>query len=226
MILDELSHKPLGLAELADRVRLSKSSVSDICSTLVGTDLIRRSTDGTYRLGGHLSTLARQTSPAPSVVDGFIRASLEGTPLDGHTLSVSTMVGCEVVTLNVRLGRHPLPLTPRPGTRTPLLQCAAGPAIAASLGEGLDAELELFAAHQGLDGDGRSAIHAVVERMRRSEVSTWRSKNGIHQLARAVGRPEEHMLTAITLHLPYDPLFKLDVAALAGALAQFAHRLG
>lgn len=222
LILDELSQRPLGLADLSDRVRLAKSSVSDICSTLVSTGLVTRNADGHYRLGSRFAELSRQASPSPMTVEAFNRAVSEGTALDGHTLSLGTMVGNELLTLNVRLGRHPLPLTPRPGTRSPLVECAAGPALAATLGDALDAELDLFARHQALDEEGRAAIHAAAVAARGAEVFRWESRAGAQQAACAVHTPGETTLTAVTLHLPDTPQSAHDFASLTDALMTFS----
>jgi IclR family transcriptional regulator, blcABC operon repressor len=222
-ILTELAHGPTSMASLSERLRLSKSSVSDVTATLVSADLIRRGPDGLYRLGGHLSAIVRQSMVAPTVVDGFLRASVEGTDLDGHTLSLDTMTGNEVLTTNVRLGRHPLPLTPRPGTRTQLLDCAAGPAIASSLGDALERELDTYSAHQGIASDERAAILTAASKLHPRNVVRWQFKR-IGQISRAIpGEPST--LSAVTLHLPEDPIHWAGIDQLEDALGALTDRV-
>lgn len=217
-ILDELADgHPRTVAELASRVRLAKSSVSDVCATLAAVGLARRAADGSYRLGAHTAMLARRSLPMPGVLEAFRAVLLEGTAVDGHTISLGALTGIEVLTVDVRLGRHPLPLTPRPGARDAAVDGAAGAAVVSALDPGeLDDELTRLAAHQGADPDAHRAVRALVDPS--SPVAVWRSRAGAQQLACSIPAATAPRLAALTLHLPHDPRSTLDLGELASDL--------
>jgi DNA-binding IclR family transcriptional regulator len=215
--------KPLTLAQLSERAHLSKSSMSDICSTLVNESFIVRAGDQTYRLGRRIAAIAERLTPVPHIVDAFVGASSQMPSLESHTVSINTLHGNEVLTLNVRMGSLPLPLTPRPGIRTPTMDCAAGSAIVSGIPAAvLRAELDKYQAHQGISPASRTRLESLHASLREHGTSTWRSPTGIQQLAHYVVTPHVESLTAITLHLPNDPQFRLDIAALAFDLTRMA----
>lgn len=227
-VITELSTSgQLGLAELAARVGLAKSSASDVCSALVELGVIQRSSDGRYRLGQRISTLAQGTSINGSLVRDFVSSPLDHTALDGHTLSIATIQGIETLTLNVRLGRHPLPLTPRPGTRSPATDSAVGIALIRALSpQRLKAELDAFSAHQGTSPGQRKGILDTAGQPGGGPLEAIGITGNGAQLAAYVPIPGSTSLVAIGLHLPDQPRSTLDIPTLGQALSDFAKALG
>lgn len=225
-ILDELAgRRSLSLAELASRVSLAKSSVFDVCSALVEAGLIQRSSDSSYGLGPRVMTLAGGFSPAAAVVEGFASYPLDDTALDGHTLSIASMQGAEILTLNVRLGRHPLSLTPRPGARSVLTSTVAGVTILRALPmEAVADELDSFGPHQGLSPEHRERILQLA-RGHEGRACDDAQNQGHSHCAAYVDLPHHHSLTAVVLHLPVSRDRFVDVGELEAGLSAFTASL-
>lgn len=220
-ILDVLAlGHSLSLADLTERVNLSKSSVSDLCASLVGTGLVRRFHDGTYGLGSGIVRLAEKVGGQSDRVDLFATRSDASIALEGHTLSLEGLFGTEVLTLNVRMGRHPLVLTPRPGVRSAVLESAAGRAILHGMDvPSLSTELSLYERHQGISARDRQLVLEVAIASG-PRVVTGNDSTGVRRLAAAI-TADSHPRTAVTLHLPAGLSSSSDISGLGEALIEF-----
>jgi DNA-binding IclR family transcriptional regulator len=205
-VLELLSHgDPLTPSEVADRLGLPKSSAADLCGALLVEDLVHKSGDGTLSLGLRFERLTAALAGGTRVLEYFNVACSNVAALDGHTVVIETLQGRELLCLEVRMGRHPLPLTPRPGRRHPVLESAGGQALLYSLSttEKQDA-LSRFASHQGLEAGEMTDL--LAERPHRvlttGSVEHMRD-DGVLEIAHPL--PESagaHVLSAVVVHVP------------------------
>lgn len=180
-------------AALRGILGLPKSSIADLLGALEDAGFIGRGADGGLHAGARWSDL----SDPDAVAQRLFRAC--ATPdLDGYTVSLVQLFGNQVVFVDVRAGRHPLPLTPRPGQRANAADCAGAVAILSSLPSS-EAEKAVWvaASHLGLSGDEVRRTLALRAARRRA-VYESRSPLVGRQLACSVTGTRY----ALTLHVP------------------------
>jgi DNA-binding IclR family transcriptional regulator len=180
-------------AALSALLGLPKSSIADLLGTLEDTGFVARDADGSLHAGARWSDL----SDPDAVAHRVFRACATGD-LDGHTISLVELFGNQILFVDVRLGRHPLPLTPRPGQRANADACAGAVAILSSL-SAADAANAVWtaASHLGLsDDEVQRAL--TLRRTRRRAVYESLSPHMGRQLACPVTGTQ----LALTLHVP------------------------
>jgi len=127
----EKQHEAMSLAHLATRLRLPKSSVHGLCSTLSALGYLRRHDDGSYFIGprvmGLANAFAAHTSPAQEFA--ALWASFDASPQE--TVILSVLDGTDVVYVAARHGMHPLGLSFSVGMRLPAHRAATGRAMLA-----------------------------------------------------------------------------------------------
>jgi IclR family transcriptional regulator, blcABC operon repressor len=179
---------------LSDALGLAKSSIADLVGALDDVSLIRRSLDGRLHTGARWAAL----SDPDAAVDRLFRACGRTPDLDGHTISVVQLFGNQIICLDVRPGRRPLPLTPRPGQRTTATDTAGAIAILSSVPLSAATEMVRVAAdHLGLN-DEQVEHTLALRRKQRSGVYESHSTETGRQFACAVAGTR----LALTLHLP------------------------
>jgi DNA-binding IclR family transcriptional regulator len=198
-------------AALSALLGLPKSSIADLLGTLEDAGFIGRAADGSLHVGARWSDL----SDPDALAHRLFRAC--ATPdLDGYTVSLVQLFGNQVVFVDVHAGRHPLPLTPRPGQRADAADCAGAIAILSAMpaAEAANA-LSEAASHLGLsDDDVRRTLALRAARRRASYVT--RSPHVGRQLACSVTGAR----LALTLHIPErwpEPLVRKAARALTAA---------
>jgi DNA-binding IclR family transcriptional regulator len=198
-------------AALSGLLGLPKSSIADLVSTMDDSGLIARAVAGDLHTGPRWSEL----SDPDAVVHRIFRACAT-TDLDGHTISLARLVGNRVVFVDVRLGRHPLPLTPRPGQRASAADCAAAAAILSSLSVA-DATTAVrgAAAHLGLTDEDVEQVLALRHVRRRKVYGSHSASTG-----RQLACPVAESRLALVLHVPdrwAEPATRRAVGALHAA---------
>lgn len=136
-VLDVLSQspRPLTLSELAAMLKLPKSSVHGLCSSLLAGRLIERLEDGAYSLGLHIVDLANARLGQNDLAQEFLRF-WSGHPEFGEEAAImSERVGTDVVYLACRNSSRPLGVTFKVGMRLPAAVTATGKAILSTLAE-------------------------------------------------------------------------------------------
>jgi DNA-binding IclR family transcriptional regulator len=179
---------------LSGALGLAKSSITDLIGALEDESLIGRSLDGRLHTGARWAAL----SDPDAVVDRLFRACARTPDLDGHTISVAQLFGNQIICLDVRPGRYPLPLTPRPGQRTTAPDTAGAIAILSSVPLSAATELVGVAAdHLGLNDEQVEHTLALRRNRRKSVYESHSTQTG-RQFACAVAGTR----LAVTLHLP------------------------
>jgi DNA-binding IclR family transcriptional regulator len=180
-------------AALSAVLGLPKSSIADLLGTLEDTGFVARGADGSLHAGARWSDLSD-----PDAVAHRVFRACATRDLDGHTISLVQLFGNQILFVDVRLGRHPLPLTPRPGQRANADACAGAVAILSSL-SAADAANAVWtaASHLGLsDDEVQRAL--TLRRTRRRAVYESLSPHMGRQLACPVTGTQ----LALTLHVP------------------------
>lgn len=134
-VLDALAAAsgPLSLAELTKRLRLPKSSVLALCTSLTLTGMLSRLKNGGYRLGVHLVDLSHAYLANIDLTREFVDTweTLDMPPGEGIVLGV--LDGTDVVYVACRNGSLPLGVTYRIGMRLPAHCTATGKALLSTM---------------------------------------------------------------------------------------------
>ncbi|MDQ0391753.1 DNA-binding IclR family transcriptional regulator [Labrys monachus] len=127
-ILDDLAQLSgaASVSAIARRTEFSKSSVSDICSTLSGLGLLWRDREGHYLLGHRIVELARALVGGHRLIEVFAEACESVPEVRDETVTLSILDGVDVVIVATRHGRAALPITARIGLRLPVWSTASG----------------------------------------------------------------------------------------------------
>ena len=134
-ILDLLAADPtqaLGTSELARRLDLPKSSVSNICGALVEAGLLTRAPSG-YALGRRLAELGGAYLAGIDQVRAFYAACEQLAVASEETMQMGVLDGLEVIYIARHDGRQPVRLASEIGRRLPASCTALGKACLASL---------------------------------------------------------------------------------------------
>jgi IclR family transcriptional regulator, blcABC operon repressor len=134
-LLDRLAQQrePMSLARLVAELSLPKSSVHGLCNTLLSLGYLHRQSDGAFRIGPRVMTLAGAFVAGTGVAREF-NALWEppGAALE-ETVVLSVLSGTEVVYIGVHNGDRPLGLAFSVGMRLPAHLAATGKAQLANL---------------------------------------------------------------------------------------------
>lgn len=119
------------LTQLVQQLGLPKSSASDVVTTMIADDLVRRRGD-TFVLGESLRVLTSGLVGDARLLDRLAKDWPRQPRLGEHTVSAQALIGSRTQCVDVRLGRYLLNHTPRPGssrvawdgeTGSPILRC-------------------------------------------------------------------------------------------------------
>ena len=134
-ILDLLSHErgAIGISAIARRLGFPKSSVANICSTLIDTGLLR-SQDGGVQLGHRLAQLGGSYLAGIDQVRLFQEScALLQAGRDDTVQLAMLSDGIDVIYLAKREGVYPVRLASTPGRALPATCTATGKAMLATL---------------------------------------------------------------------------------------------
>lgn len=134
-VLDAVGNatRPPSLGELARKFEIPKSTLHDICETLVRERLLTRADDGRFRLGVRILDFYRAYDAATHFTSEFAKVCEEFAPLHEETLVLSVLDGRDVVYVACRNGTQPIAVNYRIGLRLPSNCTATGKAILSTL---------------------------------------------------------------------------------------------
>ncbi|WP_406462151.1 hypothetical protein OH768_43605 [Streptomyces sp. NBC_01622] len=229
-VLDAVGHNVATTsAALASELTMAKSSIGDLVEALENENLLRRAINGNLRLGARLAAATAGTPEDPTLVERALRVLGQIAFFDSHTVSFVRVVGLQALCVDVRMGQHPLALTPRPGQSRPITDSAGAAAVLRSVPESTARDLVVqYADHQGITPqniqDALTAIAAVDHDD--AHVARLTDSYGIVQLGIRVGADDADGHIAAVLHLP-DRLADLKTLLRgSAALVDLAARLG
>ena len=126
-VLGALGDGPLGVTEVADRVRLPKSTVARLLASLATEGAVEQVPDGTdYRIGDRLVTLAAGVRPTRSLV-ALARPHLAHLAFaTGEAAGLSIADGFLVHYIDQEDSPHPVGIRDWTGTRLPMHAVSSG----------------------------------------------------------------------------------------------------
>ncbi|HUH58839.1 MAG TPA: IclR family transcriptional regulator [Candidimonas sp.] len=127
------SSTPLSLAELTHKLKLPKSTLHGLCSTLIQLNLITRLENGHMTLGPHLVTWGNAFLARIDITQEFFASWDDMKVLPSETITLSIRDGSEVVYVACRNGNRPLGVTFRTGMRMPAIYTATGKAMLSTM---------------------------------------------------------------------------------------------
>jgi DNA-binding IclR family transcriptional regulator len=130
-ILDAVAaaNNALSLAELTETLKLPKSSVLAICSSLSRNGLLKRLDNGSYRLGTHVLDLAYAYLSNISLTQEFLNVMETFGGLPGEGIVLAVLDGADIVYVACRNSDAMVGVTYRIGTRLPASCTATGKAL-------------------------------------------------------------------------------------------------
>jgi len=133
LVLDHLAgvREPVGFAELAAALAVPRSSLHDVCTSLVEVGLLERGADGRFALGLRLVELARNRMASNDLVSTFTRVCRTFGVQETTVLAVQS--GTSVVYVAFIDGGRPLAVRYQIGMRLPAISTATGRSILATL---------------------------------------------------------------------------------------------
>lgn len=238
-ILDLLAstQSTMGISAIARELKLPKSSVANLCSTLVDTELLRTQ-DGGLRLGPRLAQLGAAYLGGVDQVRLFQEACARLDVGRDETVQLALLSeGMDVIYLAKRDGRFPVRLASTPGRALPATCTATGKAMLADLPpEDLAARLELAGAlpqltPHSLTTEAELVRELEVIRRRGYSIDQEEVIEGVVCVAVALPRAgvgDQHLAASITLLKPRATasLLRTLAAELTGLAAAVADGLG
>ena len=124
------------ITDIAARTGIAKSTTALICGVLEEEGLARRS-DGRYRLGRRLLTLASDYLATVDQLDEFYATARSLPIISRQAARLAILEGTEVIYLARYEGAHPVRLTGQIGDRFPASVTATGKALLSTMPEGV-----------------------------------------------------------------------------------------
>lgn len=235
-ILDLLAstQSTMGISAIARQLKLPKSSVANLCSTLVDTGLLRTQ-DGGLRLGQRLAQLGAAYLGGVDQVRLFQEACVRLDVGRNETVQFALLSeGLDVIYLAKRDGRFPVRLASTPGRALPATCTATGKAMLANLSiEDLAGRLTLAGALPQLTAHSISTeaellLELEVIRRRGYSIDQEEVIEGVVCVAVAIpraGAGDQHLAASITLLKPRATAALLrtlagELTALAAAVSE------
>lgn len=129
------SQAPLHVSEIARCLKLPKSTVHGLCSTLLDLGLLARRGETGLKIGPHVMRWSTAFVAGADVTTEFASLWDGLNVLPGETITLSTLEGAEVVYIACRNGNSPLGVSFRIGMRLPAPFTATGKAILSTMGD-------------------------------------------------------------------------------------------
>ena len=169
-VLGAVSAGPIGVTDVADRVRLPKSTVARLLASLAREGAVEQVPgDSRYRLGPRVSTLAAASSPERLLVAGA-RPEIEALAASlGEAAGLSVRDGREVRYIDQVSVDHEVQVRDWTGTRAPLHAVSSGLVLLASVS---GPDLDTFFAGPLEALTERTVTDAVALRARLARIRT------------------------------------------------------
>jgi DNA-binding IclR family transcriptional regulator len=206
-VLAALGPGPLGVTEVAERVRLPKSTAARLLAALAAEGAVEQVPDGTdYRIGERLVGIASQSVPARSLIALARPHLVELAEATGEVAGLSIADGFLVHYIDQEDSPHPVGVRDWTGTRLPMHAVSSGIAFLASMAP---ADVERFLAGP-LDRFTEATVTdpaSIRERLRRARLEgvAWTRDEvaeGISSVAAAVASETGEVIAAVHVHGP------------------------
>lgn len=206
-VLAALGGGPLGVTEVAERVRLPKSTVARLLTALSAEGAVEQVPGGTdYRIGERLVGIAAQAVPTRSLIALARPHLVELAEAVGEVAGLSIADGFLVHYVDQEDSPNPVGVRDWTGTRLPMHAVSSGLVFLASMAPAevdrfLEGPLERFTPGTVTDPD------RIRERLRRARLEgvAWTRDEvaeGISSVAAAVADEKGEVIGAVHVHGP------------------------
>jgi IclR family transcriptional regulator, blcABC operon repressor len=136
-LLDQLavSRQPASLSALVRTLKLPKSSLHGLLTTLAALDLIKRTPDNEFQLGPRILQWAGAYGLQSDLVSAFNELAADHEQLAGDTVMLAVLDGSDVLYLACKQGSRALAVNFRVGGRFPAACTSSGKAMLSTLSE-------------------------------------------------------------------------------------------
>lgn len=125
-ILDEVARRPAGVTVIAERVRLPKSTVARLLSTLEGLDAVERFDGTRWRIGPGVAALSGAVSPERSLISAARPFLADLVAELGEDAGLGLPYGNEILYVDQVESDHAVQVRDWTGTRAPLHAAPSG----------------------------------------------------------------------------------------------------
>jgi DNA-binding IclR family transcriptional regulator len=231
-ILNALAAGPAeaSLASLSRRLQLPRSSTLALCNTLVDSEMLTRTPEGTYRLGPHLLELSRSLLGQIDLHSEFERVLDRLGVLGDHTVVVAVLRDEDVVFVGRRAGRYPLGISYEIGMRLPANSTAAGLAILADLDD--EAVRARYAGRDESDlptltARSVASVPQLLERLQRVRAAGYavddeETNVGMLSIGAAVHDSSARVIGAVSVVMPKAAVHDREIASVAADVQRLA----
>ncbi len=206
-VLGALTDGPIGVTDVADRVRLPKSTAARLLASLAREGVVEQVPgDTSYRLGGRLATLAAGIRPTGSLTAIARPALVDLAATIGEAAGLSVPDGDLVHYVDQVDTPNPVSVRDWTGSRVPLHAVSSGQVLLAyrtpaGLERYLSRPLERFTDRTLVDPE---ALRERVREIRRDGYSWVREEfdEGIDSVAAPIADATGEVVAAVHLHGP------------------------
>lgn len=197
---------PLGLSELASRLRVPKSSLSRVCSVLVLRGWLLRDSAGRYDLGIRAIGLSSHATEYP-LVRAFRAVAPDLLAKHNETVCLAVLDGDHSTFIALEDSSHPVRLVTHLGSRTPAFASAGGRVILADRAPHVVAAE--YAGTSLVTPTGRrlrgvEELLEILEGVRREGYAENREETaiGLHEISVPIRNGASAVLAALSICVP------------------------
>ena len=125
-ILDEVSRRPAGVTDIADRVRLPKSTVARLLATLEDVEAVERFEGSRWRIGPGVSALTAAVSPERTLISVVQPVLTDLVAELGEDAGLGLPDGNEILYVAQAMSDNPVQVRDWTGTRAPMHTVPSG----------------------------------------------------------------------------------------------------
>jgi DNA-binding IclR family transcriptional regulator len=197
---------PLGLGELASRLRVPKSSLSRVCSVLIRRGWVIRDSAGRYDLGIRAIGLSAYASEYP-LIRAFRVVAPDLLAKYNETVCLAVLDGDHSTFVAVEDSSHPVRLVTHVGNRTPAFASSSGRAILADRAAHVVAAEyagQALVTPTGRRLRGVEELLEMLEAVRRDGYAENREETaiGLHAMSVPIRNGAGAVLAALTVCVP------------------------
>lgn len=205
-ILDEVSRRPAGVTDIAERVRLPKSTVARLLATLEEVEAVERSDGARWRIGPGVTALTAAVSPERTLISVAQPVLVDLVGELGEDAGLGLPDGNEVLYVAQAESDNPVQVRDWTGTRAPMHAVPSGLVL---LAEWPDDALEAYLGGELVPLTRRTITDPTRLRKRLLEVRevgfAWGLEEfaeGIDSVAAPVRDARGNAIAAIHVHGP------------------------
>jgi IclR family transcriptional regulator, blcABC operon repressor len=229
------SQQPMNVTELARSLKLAKSTVHGLCTTLVDLNLLARRNGTCFSIGPHVMRWASAFIGQTDLTSQFSALWDNLRVLTDETITLSVLDGPEVIYIACRNSASPLGITFRIGMRLPAAFTATGKAILSTM---TDQQVrEIMSGHwpKLRTPHSVSGIDALLQelndcRRRGYSIDDEQTLEGMYCFGTPVRDSTDRAVTGIAVSLLATRInastTKLAVKSIKGMAHQLSFRLG